>query len=71
MNRVGVGTGVYALGAPRQIEFGLRLTFSGRPVGVNVSRKQVEVTIRQVRIFPVLYSVRNEPSLRRSKGSFI
>ena len=24
---VGVGTGVYALGAPRQIEFGLRLTF--------------------------------------------
>jgi len=27
INRVGVGTGVYALGAPRQIEFGLRLTF--------------------------------------------
>jgi hypothetical protein len=27
VNRVGVGTGVYALGAPRQIEFGLRLTF--------------------------------------------
>jgi hypothetical protein len=26
-NRVGVGTGVYSLGAPRQIEFGLRLTF--------------------------------------------
>jgi hypothetical protein len=26
VNRVGVGTGVYALGAPRQIEFGLRLT---------------------------------------------
>ena len=27
VNRVGVGTGVYALGAPRQIEFGLRFTF--------------------------------------------
>jgi len=27
VNRVGVGTGVYALGAPRQIEFALRLTF--------------------------------------------
>jgi hypothetical protein len=27
VNRAGVGTGVYALGAPRQIEFGLRLTF--------------------------------------------
>jgi hypothetical protein len=27
INRVGVGTGVYALGAPRQVEFGLRLTF--------------------------------------------
>ena len=27
VDRVGVGTGVYALGAPRQIEFGLRLTF--------------------------------------------
>jgi hypothetical protein len=27
VNRVGVGTGVYSLGAPRQIEFGLRLTF--------------------------------------------
>jgi len=27
VNRVGVGTGVYGLGAPRQIEFGLRLTF--------------------------------------------
>lgn len=27
VNRVGVGSGVYALGAPRQIEFGLRLTF--------------------------------------------
>jgi hypothetical protein len=27
VNRVGVGTGVYALGAPRQIEFGLRLNF--------------------------------------------
>jgi hypothetical protein len=26
-DRVGVGTGVYSLGAPRQIEFGLRLTF--------------------------------------------
>jgi hypothetical protein len=26
VNRIGVGTGVYALGAPRQIEFGLRLT---------------------------------------------
>jgi hypothetical protein len=26
-SRVGVGTGVYSLGAPRQIEFGLRLTF--------------------------------------------
>ena len=25
--RVGVGTGVYSLGAPRQIEFGLRVTF--------------------------------------------
>ena len=27
VDRVGVGTGVYALGAPRQIEFGLRLSF--------------------------------------------
>ena len=27
VNRVGVGTGVYSLGAPRQIEFGLRLAF--------------------------------------------
>jgi hypothetical protein len=27
VDRVGVGTGVDALGAPRQIEFGLRLTF--------------------------------------------
>jgi hypothetical protein len=27
INRVGVGTGVYSLGAPRQIELGLRLTF--------------------------------------------
>jgi hypothetical protein len=27
VNRVGVGTGVYSLGAPRQIEFSLRLTF--------------------------------------------
>jgi hypothetical protein len=27
VNRVGVGTGVYSLGAPRQIEFGLRLRF--------------------------------------------
>jgi hypothetical protein len=27
ITRVGIGTGVYSLGAPRQIEFGLRLTF--------------------------------------------
>ena len=27
VDRVGMGTGVYSLGAPRQIEFGLRLTF--------------------------------------------
>jgi hypothetical protein len=27
VNRVGVGTGVYSLGAPRQLEFGLRLVF--------------------------------------------
>jgi hypothetical protein len=27
INRVGIGTGVYSLGAPRQIEFGLRITF--------------------------------------------
>jgi hypothetical protein len=27
VDRVGVGTGVYAFGAPRQIEFGLRLSF--------------------------------------------
>jgi hypothetical protein len=27
VDRVGVGTGVYALGAPRQMEFGLRLNF--------------------------------------------
>jgi hypothetical protein len=27
VNRVGVGSGVYSLGAPRQIEFGLRVTF--------------------------------------------
>ena len=26
ITRVGVGTGVYSLGAPRQIEFGLRIT---------------------------------------------
>ncbi len=27
VDRIGVGTGVYSLGAPRQIEFGLRVTF--------------------------------------------
>jgi hypothetical protein len=27
IDRVGVGSGVYALGAPRQIEFGLRIVF--------------------------------------------
>jgi hypothetical protein len=27
VDRVGVGTGVYSLGAPRQIEFGLPITF--------------------------------------------
>jgi hypothetical protein len=27
VDRVGVGTGVYSLGAPRQVDFGLRLTF--------------------------------------------
>jgi len=27
VDRVGVGTGVYSLGAPRQLEFGLRLSF--------------------------------------------
>jgi hypothetical protein len=27
VNRVGIGTGVYSLGAPRQIEFGLRIIF--------------------------------------------
>ena len=27
VDRVGIGTGVYSLGAHRQIEFGLRLTF--------------------------------------------
>ena len=27
VNRLGIGTGVYSLGSPRQIEFGLRLTF--------------------------------------------
>jgi len=27
IDRVGVGTGVYALGAPRQLEFGLQLSF--------------------------------------------
>lgn len=27
VNRVGVGSGVYSLGAPRQIEFGMRITF--------------------------------------------
>jgi hypothetical protein len=27
VDHVGVGTGVYSLGAPRQVEFGLRLTF--------------------------------------------
>jgi Carboxypeptidase regulatory-like domain len=27
VDRVGVGTGVYSLGAPRQVEFGLRITF--------------------------------------------
>jgi hypothetical protein len=26
-NRVGLGTGVFALGAPRAIEFGIRLAF--------------------------------------------
>ena len=26
VDRVGVGTGVYSLGAPRQLEFGLRIT---------------------------------------------
>jgi hypothetical protein len=27
VNRVGVGTGVYSLGSPRQTEFGLKVTF--------------------------------------------
>ena len=27
INRVGNGTGVYSLGSPRQLEFGLQLTF--------------------------------------------
>jgi hypothetical protein len=27
VNRVGLDSGVYALGAPRQLDFGLRLTF--------------------------------------------
>jgi hypothetical protein len=27
ITRVGIGTGVYSLGAPRQVEFGLRLNF--------------------------------------------
>lgn len=27
VNRVGAGTGVYSLGAPRQLEFGLRIAF--------------------------------------------
>jgi len=27
VTRVGVGTGVYALGAPRQLEFGLTVSF--------------------------------------------
>jgi len=27
INRVGVGSGVFALGAPRQIEFGLKISF--------------------------------------------
>ena len=27
VNRIGVGTGVYSLGSPRQVQFGLRLTF--------------------------------------------
>jgi len=27
IDRVGIGTGVYSLGAPRQIEFGLRISF--------------------------------------------
>jgi hypothetical protein len=27
VNRVGVGSGVFALGAPRQVEFGLRISF--------------------------------------------
>ena len=26
-NRIGPGSGVYSLGAPRQIQFGVRLTF--------------------------------------------
>lgn len=26
-NRIGLGTGVFALGAPRSLEFGLRVTF--------------------------------------------
>jgi len=27
VDRVGVGTDIYSLGAPRQVEFGLRVTF--------------------------------------------
>lgn len=27
VDRVGIGSGVYSLGAPRQLEFGMRLTF--------------------------------------------
>ncbi len=27
VNRVGVGTGVYTLGSPRELEFGVKFTF--------------------------------------------
>ncbi|MGA9901230.1 MAG: hypothetical protein WA718_17210 [Terriglobales bacterium] len=36
VDRVGVGSGVYSLGAPRQIESGLRITFYTQPPGSNL-----------------------------------
>ena len=38
INRVGVGSGVYSLGAPRQIEFGLRISFWRRTKRAEISQ---------------------------------
>ena len=53
ITRVGVGTGVYSLGAPRQIEFGLRLSFGDillvlSAIEIFVNSPECFVTFRRI-----------------------